>query len=299
MLLDELRWQARRAGWPALYRLWLEHAVAFDITPVFTYVHGRVQRGDFVDGLDVMRELPNVAPLADVMYLEFAAPTRSGRQAVILVAGEVPAGDLSAGEARWGIAAFTLGHVPPSERASPCYTREGFMFYVRADGSICAEESCRMGPDEMTLEPTTFEEYTDEERRTLSMHRGVAFVALTAVCFAHCKGVRVADHVVPRQQRRAAERAGRPPLVTYKTIDIAPVTRVLRDEGQIEKTGLKKALHITRGHFAHYTQDAPLFGKYTGTFFRPMHLRGTASAGVSLHDYRVLADEKTPPRDGV
>jgi hypothetical protein len=51
----------------------------------------------------------------------------------------------------------------------------------------------------------------------------------------------------------------------------------------------KKALHIARGHFAHYTEDRPLFGKYTGTFWRPAHVRGSADFGTVKSTYKVKA----------
>lgn len=63
--------------------------------------------------------------------------------------------------------------------------------------------------------------------------------------------------------------------------------KVLRTEGQSETTGLKRALHICRGHFAHYGDDKPLFGKYTGTFWRPMHARGKVEQGVVVKDYKI------------
>jgi len=106
----------------------------------------------------------------------------------------------------------------------------------------------------------------------------------SACLFCHCKNVAIRDHTphMTRQQRRHS-----PPAITYKVLDIAPMTRVLRDEGGIEHNGLKKALHICRGHFAHYGPDAKLFGKYEGSFWHPMHTRGSAKNGVVVKDYKV------------
>ena len=114
-------------------------------------------------------------------------------------------------------------------------------------------------------------------------------IALTAICFAHCKGAELKEHHPSRQVRRAAERKGEP-IYTHKTIDIGPATRVLSTEGNIKQNGLGKALHICRGHFAHYTAEKPLFGKYVGTVYKPMHLRGKADNGVVDKDYRVLTE---------
>jgi hypothetical protein len=46
-------------------------------------------------------------------------------------------------------------------------------------------------------------------------------------------------------------------------------------------------LHIVRGHFAEYTEEAPLFGRVTGRFFRSIHTRGNADLGVKKPDYKV------------
>jgi hypothetical protein len=111
-------------------------------------------------------------------------------------------------------------------------------------------------------------------------------ISLLAICFSHCKNVLIQEHQPSRQVRRAAERKGEP-AYSFHTIDIQPATRVLREEGEVTKNGLAKALHICRGHFAHYTTEKPLFGKYTGTFYRPMHVRGSAEQGIVGKDYRV------------
>ena len=54
-----------------------------------------------------------------------------------------------------------------------------------------------------------------------------------------------------------------------------------------DATGIKKALHICRGHFVTYTPKHPLFGKYVGTFWKPDHVRGNAKNGIVLKDYKV------------
>lgn len=113
-------------------------------------------------------------------------------------------------------------------------------------------------------------------------------VSMAALSFLHCKNVTVREHAPPRQIRRAAERDG-VPIITYRTLDIAPMTRVLRDEGGIERHGMARALHICRGHFANYTADHPLFGRYVGQFYRPDHVRGNAKVGQVVKDYRIHA----------
>jgi hypothetical protein len=56
----------------------------------------------------------------------------------------------------------------------------------------------------------------------------------------------------------------------------------------------RRALHVCRGHFARYTEERPLFGRVAGTFWRPMHLRGSASEGLVLKDDTVLSPDTSP-----
>src|SRR3990167_3444505 len=63
----------------------------------------------------------------------------------------------------------------------------------------------------------------------------------------------------------------------------------------IEVNGLKKALHIVRGHPVTYTKEKPLFGKYSGTFWKPAHARGSIEQGAVLKDYKVNAPQSKPP----
>lgn len=114
-------------------------------------------------------------------------------------------------------------------------------------------------------------------------------VVWTGLSFAHCKNVTTVDHATPPKVAAKRRKAGKPVGVTYKTLVIDGMKEVLRTEGAVEKNGLKKALHICRGHFATYTEDKPLFGKITGTFWKPMHTRGSKKRGEVKKDYKVVA----------
>lgn len=112
---------------------------------------------------------------------------------------------------------------------------------------------------------------------------------LLSISFMHCKNVERREITQPPALNKKWERKHGRPLVRYHVLDIDPMKKVLRDEGRSAETGLKKALHICRGHFATYTEDAPLFGRLTGTFWKPQHVRGSATEGVVVKDYNVRA----------
>ena len=117
--------------------------------------------------------------------------------------------------------------------------------------------------------------------------------AMLAISFMHCHNVSL-DSVTPpkhvvhsKSAKRRGERDYQP--VTFKTLDIRPMREVLkRAEGsapQGDKTA--RALHICRGHFRHYQEGRGLFGKYAGTFWVPMHVRGEKTQGTTVKDYRI------------
>lgn len=118
-----------------------------------------------------------------------------------------------------------------------------------------------------------------------------------AIALLHAKNVELVDKPIPRHERRRAKRRGLP-LVQYKTLVIEPFKKQVRNEaaesGESGESEIHRALHICRGHFATYTEDAPLFGKYTGTYWRPMHVRGRADVGIVHKDYKIVADDKQP-----
>jgi hypothetical protein len=109
------------------------------------------------------------------------------------------------------------------------------------------------------------------------------FPALLAVSFLHCKNVKIISNS-PRKSPSGRNRHN--PCITFKTLEIEPMKRILRDEGQSETNGLKRALHICRGHFKTY-EGAGLFGKYPGTYWWDSQVRGKVENGIVVKDYSV------------
>lgn len=115
------------------------------------------------------------------------------------------------------------------------------------------------------------------------------FPVVLTLGFMHCKNVVLSEHQPDCDHDRERKKAGLKPFLRYSTINIDPAKRVLRTEGGIETNGLKKALHIVRGHFSTYSEDKPLFGKHAGTFWVPSHARGSLERGAVISDYNVKA----------
>lgn len=126
----------------------------------------------------------------------------------------------------------------------------------------------------------------------VSLLSQAAFMGLS---FMGCKNVSTEEHAPDAKLNRARAKAGLKPLLRYHTINIEPMKRVLRTEGDIEANGLKKALHICRGHFRRYTEEKPLFGHTSGLVWTPSHVRGSAKEGVVVSDYKVNSPAAPKP----
>lgn len=132
-----------------------------------------------------------------------------------------------------------------------------------------------------------------ESLRPFKWHREIDgyitffIAAFLAISLMHCKNVSTVEHVPDAPLQKKTVKKHGVPLTRYYTLEIGGMKDVLRREGRISEVGLERALHICRGHFATYTPDRPLFGKHTGTFWVPQHLRGTETAGRVLKDYAV------------
>jgi hypothetical protein len=114
--------------------------------------------------------------------------------------------------------------------------------------------------------------------------------ALFAVSLLHCKNVALRLVDPPDRLSRKHERKHGRPLTRYHVLEIAPMRRTLDSEGEAQTKGLRHALHICRGHFKTFTEEAPLFGRHVGTYWWPAQVRGSAAHGIVEKDYRVRLD---------
>jgi hypothetical protein len=133
----------------------------------------------------------------------------------------------------------------------------------------------------------------------ISRTNQLAFVPALTISFLHCKNVKlIPDSPEPKLAKAYQKRHGRP-LVRFHTLEIEPMKQTLRREGRSAQTGLRRALHICRGHFADYTEGRGLFGKHHGTYWIDSHVRGRVTEGVVVKDYSVDRPSDRPQTDGV
>lgn len=109
----------------------------------------------------------------------------------------------------------------------------------------------------------------------------------------NCKNIVMVDNEPDQDSAEIYEREFRQPMTKYKTLAVkATSKRYEREDDQPHEYQDIVPLHIRRGNFAHYTEDAPLFGKFTGTFWRPATTVGNAKNGIVVKDYKVKPDSE-------
>jgi hypothetical protein len=132
---------------------------------------------------------------------------------------------------------------------------------------------------------------SDEDYMQLALLYAECYLypACLALSFMHCRNVKIAEERPPEKLSKKHRAKTGKPLLKYRVLQIDHMKEVLEREGGISKNGLKRALHICRGHFSRYGQDGKglLFGKYAATVWVPMHTRGSKVEGIVVKDYSV------------
>ncbi len=175
-----------------------------------------------------------------------------------------------------------------------CQTLGASFMAILPNGKPCTA-LCSGGlgrvPDWITR-PDQLQAFSEASEKAAAVKANEVFSVLFGLQFMHCKNVKVQENQpAPKLSKAFNRRHGRP-LLSYKTLEIEPMKRVLESEGGIAQNGLKKALHICRGHFATYTPEKGMLGRKLDapvTVWKPAHVRGDSSNGIVQKDYKVKA----------
>jgi hypothetical protein len=155
-------------------------------------------------------------------------------------------------------------------------------FYISEDGSICNDN---MGDIFTAYYPSDLLGSIREVFINQCME--YTMICLLTIAFMHCKNV-IMDEINPNKNYSAKYiKKYCKPSVRYHVLNVDPVKKILKNDGNIEHNGLKKALHICRGHFKDYRNGNGLFGKYKGLYWWEQHLSGDSSEGIVLKDYKI------------
>jgi len=292
--LDDLRRGAVRPPWfvaPSKYDAWEKHAVkvldilqnempCLHIPNVAEYFYQSDQ-----EYWDLKEDFPNLAPPWPQFWSEHPLPNH-------IYSKEKGLTDLSDkwGGGRLGVLTTSLDPAKeivadkkPPEECKWLLWFEVFIDYrVRKDvvadgphGSIFL----MLDKDGVIIERPWMQTYSPSGEPYDSVMRDLmTFVKPTclAMCFMHCRNVRVVDNKIdPKLVKRHRERHEGQTPTGFKTLIIDPLKEILRKEGNADKVGLAKAMHICRGHFRDYREGKGLFGKYHAMVWTPMTVRGS------------------------
>jgi len=115
------------------------------------------------------------------------------------------------------------------------------------------------------------------------------YPALLAISFLHCQNIEIRPVTPSEKQSRSYRKKHGKDLVRYHVLDIKPIRRLLDRYRRGERSDLRRALHICRGHFKTFAPEAPLLGRAVGTYWWGPQVRGSSEEGIVLKDYRVSA----------
>lgn len=117
----------------------------------------------------------------------------------------------------------------------------------------------------------------DEEQFRMEM-RFLCRPAFYALAMLQCANVTYeeVEQEINRQERRRRQRKKIKTARTYRIVVKVPGRKTVVVGERIAGSAKgERAFHAVRGHFSTYTEAGKLFGKYTGTFWIPAHVRGT------------------------
>jgi hypothetical protein len=108
--------------------------------------------------------------------------------------------------------------------------------------------------------------------------------ALMAIGLMNCKNVAL-ELVKAAPIRKGKKARNQIPTLSFHTIKLPGGNT--SSQGGVGVDGKPVAFHKVRGHFKTFTEDAPLLGKVTGTYWWGWQSRGKKSNGIVLKDYEV------------
>ena len=299
----------------------LPAAVPFELSNVAEYCWTQQAEGKFYQ---LMQNIESAVPPFPLIFAEWdtrairdpaprsdatiASETGIRQGAMLVMTKEWDDADAIRAAGEGHIAEKVLKHLEPGEDVRWCLEMMCFLesdgqvhgpvmiggLMLRPDGSICRDVNGGTGTLWVPTDPVFRKAAEEDEDVIEDVSRLFALPFVFACSLAHCKNVALEEQeplYASRQERRAAERNGEKPRQKFYTLVIEP----LRGKEAGSKRGPlgatePKSFHVCRGHFATYSEEKPLFGKYAGRFWIPAHVRGKREVGLVGKDYAVVAD---------
>lgn len=131
-----------------------------------------------------------------------------------------------------------------------------------------------------------------EIRRWEEVVKDNASAINVALVLLNCKNIITKKNIPPEKLNRSRNKKGKTPLFSYHTLKLKLPARQKERDFDHQALKLTKRLHLCRGHIKHYTRESPLFGKFTGSYWWPAHVRGDKTKGIVIKDYYIQSDDQ-------
>jgi hypothetical protein len=156
---------------------------------------------------------------------------------------------------------------------------------IRSPGHICFLNGDGNRVEDSGLWIRTIKDFDDDYEERKESQRLWVHICLFIFSLMNCKNTIVIKEDAPvEEQGKRIKQVGHP-LVTYRIIKIDQVL-TKHDSRHRPNNGFGyRPLHLCRGHFATYSAEKPLFGRYAGTFWKPQHIRGREKYGAVIKEY--------------
>ncbi|MDY6796974.1 MAG: hypothetical protein SWK76_17080 [Actinomycetota bacterium] len=301
---EELKLYAKR------YMQIIKYIPIIEVTNVTRYMYEQTTQEEW--GLE---DFPNIAPPFPIYFMETRAPKYSLSEDYGLVRQ-------SGFPSRWGALfialnptreecnRFKIGEVPKQakwilwalffseeDNGKVGLSEVEVGYLVNRDGEVEKIESGNIDKRygdfpwlKIMASTTSMAEYFKQDEMLDQLSRTAAIFLnplLLGTSFLHCKNVELHKINPPAKLSHKHKKKHGIYLCHYHVLKIEPMKAVLRSEGEAEKSGLRNALHICRGHFKDY-RDKGLFGQHKGIYWWESHLRGNKKEGVVFKDYKII-----------
>jgi hypothetical protein len=240
--------------------------------------------------LDFRHHFPNVAPPWPFFFMSFKAPAyelrhgklKPNQNAGVEVGYEFfTARDEATGE--WEVKCLLL--YSASSRDMRIRT---LGWRVSKDGQILSIDGSEVKSDKVRLSVSQEVDWHGRTYGQSPLPSDLLCLPLLAISFCHCKNVDLIREPVPPKVKAKRERAYGWSPDAWHTLKIEPMQRQLHSVGAKDPAGLKRALHICRGHFKDYREGRGLFGKTHGIWWWDFHLTDSSHR----HQYEIEQTDK-------
>ena len=267
----------------------VRQAQVFEISNISDYYYSYNDQEEW----HLYEDFPSVKAPFDCVWFEFKGPS-------VVLSREFGTQHQSGPFPTFGVLIFSQD-LPENKTFKDATSQTCFMF-IRPGGSdivfgpVCTaaylvDDTGKPTPYNKSANNVVFATLLDTLGRPLQKVEdlqsmfALAHPALLAMTFLNCRNTQVIKRSPDEKLSRLDVKKGRKPLVYFHTLEIEQVKQIIAcNKG--EEGGLKKALHVARGHFKDYREHG-LFGRTKGLFWWGPSIRGTESAGVVTKDYSI------------